>query len=72
MNKIIDIIFNVLLTLLLIFCFSSSTISLVKNINKDNSVFPSILLTILIVYLIIIIEQYKILRNLCKNYKNEK
>lgn len=72
MSKIIDIIFNALLTLLLIFCFSNSAISLVKNINKDNSVFPSILLTILIVYLIIIIEQYKILRNLCKNYKNEK
>ena len=72
MNKIIDIIFNALFTLLFIFCFSNSAISLVKNINKDNSFFPSILLMILIVYLIIIVEQYKILRNLCKNYKNEK
>lgn len=51
MSKIIDIIFQALLTLIFIFCFSDGAVNLIRNINKDDSIFTSILLMILIVYL---------------------
>lgn len=58
MNKIIESI----LTLWFIFTFSNGTVYLIKNVNKDDSFYLSILLTSLIVNLFIIIEQFKLLK----------
>lgn len=72
MSKIIDIILNSLLAVLVLFNFSDGIIYFIKIINKDDSIFPNIVLMISVIYLIIFVEQYRILRKLCKNYKNEK
>lgn len=71
MSKIIDIILNSLLAVLVLFNFSDGIIYFIKIINKDGSIFPNIVLMISVIYLIIFVEQYRILRKLCKNYKNE-
>ena len=72
MNKIIDIIFNALLTLLFIFCFSNGAVYFLKNVNKEDSFYLSILLASLIVELFFIIKQYKSLSKNFKDYKDEK
>lgn len=69
MNKKIDIIFDLVITLVIIFAFSSGVVYFLKNIEKDDSFYLSILLSSLIIESFFIIEQYK---TLVKNLKNEK
>ena len=67
--KKIDIIFDLVITLVIIFAFSSGVVYFLKNIEKDDSFYLSILLSSLIIESFFIIEQYK---TLVKNLKNEK
>lgn len=69
MNKKINIIFDLVITLVTIFAFSSGVVYFLKNIEKDDSFYLSILLSSLIIESFFIIEQYK---TLVKNLKNEK
>lgn len=67
MNKTIDIIFNLIITSFVIFTFSNGIVYFIKNVNKDDIFYLSILLTSLIVELFFIIEQYKLLKKLYKD-----
>ena len=51
MNKIIDIIFDLIITLIVIFTFSNGSVYFIKNVNKDDTFYLSILLTSLIIQL---------------------
>lgn len=72
MNKTIDIIFGLVITLIVIFTFSNGVVYFIKNVNKDDSFYLSILLTSLVVELFYIIELYKSLNKNFKDYKDEK
>nr|DAV49326.1 MAG TPA: hypothetical protein [Caudoviricetes sp.] len=69
MNKIVCVIIQSVLILFIIFSFSNGVVYFIKNINKDENFYLGFLLTILILNLCFIIEQYKLLKNL---YKGEK
>ena len=68
MSKIIDIIFGIAIMLILIFTFSNGVVYFIKNKHKDEKVYLTVLITLLIVNVIFIIEHYKSL----KIYKDEK
>lgn len=72
MNKIIDIIFELIITLIVIFTFSNGVVYFIKNVKEDNSFYLSILLTSLIIELFFIIGQCYSLKRIYKNYKDEK
>jgi len=69
MNKIIDIIFESIISLILIFTFSSGTVSFIKNVKEGDSLYLSIMLALLIINLSFIIEQNNSFKKL---YKDEK
>ena len=69
MNKIVCVIIQSLLTLFMLFSFSNVVVYFIKNINKDEDLYLGFLLTLLILNLCFIIEQYKILK---KTYKYDK
>ena len=69
MNKIVCVIIQSLLTLFMLFSFSNGVVYFIKNINKDEDLYLGFLLTLLILNLCFIIEQYKILK---KTYKYDK
>lgn len=68
MNKIIEIILNIAVMLSLIFTFSNGVVYFIKNIHKDETIYLNVLLTLVIVNLFFIIEQYKSF----KNHKDDK
>lgn len=72
MSKIINIIIESVFFLFFIFSFSNGIVYFIKNINKDESIFLNILLVTLILSVFAIIEQYKLLKKLYKDYTNEK
>ena len=67
MNKTIDIIFELVITLIVIFIFSNGSVYFIKNVNKDDTFYLSILLTSLIIELFFIIKQYKLLKRFYKD-----
>jgi hypothetical protein len=69
MNKIIDMIFESIISLFLIFTFSSGTVSFIKNVKEGDSLYLSIMLTLLIINLSFIIEQNNSFKKL---YTDEK
>jgi len=69
MSKTIDIIFDLVITIVIIFAFSNGIVYFLKNVEKDDSFYLSILLSSLIIESFFIIEQYKAL---VKSLKNEK
>lgn len=69
MNKTVCIIIQSVLILFMIFSFSNGVVYFIKNINKDENFYLGFLLTLLILNLCFIIEQYKILK---KTYKYDK
>lgn len=69
MSKIIDIIFESLISLILIFTFSRGTVSFIKNVKEEDSFYLSIQLTLLIINLFLIIEQNNSFK---KRYKDGK
>lgn len=69
MNKIIDMIFESIISLILIFTFSSGTVSFIKNAKEGDSLYLSIMLALLIINLSFIIEQNNSFKKL---YKDEK
>ena len=69
MNKTMYIIIQSVLILFMIFSFSNGVVYFIKNINKDENSYLGFLLTLLILNLCFIIEQYKILK---KTYKYDK
>lgn len=69
MNKTVFIIIQSVLILFMIFSFSNGVVYFIKNINKDEIFYLGFLLTLLILNLYFIIEQYKILK---KTYKYDK
>lgn len=68
MSKVVNIIFQTLLFLFLVFSFSNGTVYFIKNIDKDENIFLSILLSSLVISLFTIIKQYKLLKKLYKEY----
>lgn len=72
MSKIINIIIESVFFLFFTFSFSNGIVYFIKNINKDESIFLNILLVTLILSVFAIIEQYKLLKKLYKDYSNEK
>ena len=71
MRKIINIIIESVFFSVFIFSFSNGIVYFIKNINKDENIFLSILLVTLILSIFAIIEQYKLLKKLYKDYSNE-
>ena len=68
MSKVVNIIFQTLLFLFLVFSFSNGTVYFIKNINKDENTFLSILLSLLVISLFTIIKQYKLLEKYYIDY----
>ena len=69
MSKIIYFIIQLVIFLFIISSFSNGIVYFIKNINKDDDFYLGVLLTLLIINLIIIIEQYKLLKEI---YRDEK
>lgn len=69
MSKIIYFIIQLVIFLFIISSFSNGVVYFIKNINKEDDFYLGVLLTLLITNLIIIIEQYKLLKEI---YKHEK
>ena len=69
MSRIIYFIIQLVIFLFIISSFSNGVVYFIKNINKDDDFYLGVLLTLLIINLIIIIEQYKLLKEI---YKDEK
>ena len=69
MSRIIYFIIQLVIFLFIISSFSNGVVYFIKNINKDDDFYLGVLLTLLITNLIIIIEQYKLLKEI---YKDEK
>nr|DAX26223.1 MAG TPA: hypothetical protein [Caudoviricetes sp.] len=62
-------IFESIISLFLIFTFSSGTVSFIKNVKEGDSLYLSIMLTLLIINLSFIIEQNNSFKKL---YTDEK
>jgi len=69
MSRIIYFIIQLVIFLFIISSFSNGVVYFIKNINKDDDFYLGVLLTLLIINLFIIIEQYKLLKEI---YKDEK
>lgn len=69
MSKIIYFIIQLVIFIFIISSFSNGVVYFIKNINKDDYFYLGVLLTLLIINLFIIIEQYKLLKEI---YKDEK
>lgn len=69
MSRVIYFIIQLVIFLFIISSFSNGVVYFIKNINKDDDFYLGVLLTLLIINLFIIIEQYKLLKEI---YKDEK
>lgn len=69
MSKIAYFIIQLVIFLFIISSFSNGVVYFIKNINKNDDFYLGVLLTLLIINLFIIIEQYKLLKEI---YKDEK
>lgn len=69
MSKIIYFIIQLLMFIFIISSFSNGVVYLIRNINKEDDFNLGVLLTLIIINLFIIIEQYKLLKEI---YKDEK
>ena len=69
MSRIIYFIIQLVIFLFIISSFSNGVVYFIKNINKEDDFYLGVLLTLLIINLFIIIEQYKLLKEI---YKDEK
>ena len=69
MSRVIYFIIQLVIFLFIIYSFSNGVVYFIKNINKDDDFYLGVLLTLLIINLFIIIEQYKLLKEI---YKDEK
>lgn len=69
MSKIIYFIIQLIIFIFIISSFSNGVVYFIRNINKEDDFYLGVLLTLLIINLFIIIEQYKLLKEI---YKDEK
>lgn len=69
MSKIIYFIIQLVIFLFIVSSFSNGVVYFIRNINKEDYFYLGVLLTLLIINLVIIIEQYKLLKEI---YKDEK
>lgn len=69
MSKIAYFIIQLVILLFIVYSFSNGFVHFIKNINKEENSYLVFLLTLLITNLFIIIEQYKLLKEI---YKDEK
>lgn len=69
MSKIIYFIIQLVIFIFIISSFSNRVVYFIRNITKENDFYLGVLLTLLIINLFIIIEQYKLLKEI---YKDEK
>ena len=69
MSKIIYFIIQLVIFIFIISSFSNGVVYFIRNINKEDDFYLGFLLTLLIINLFIIIEQYKLLKEI---YKDEK
>lgn len=69
MIKIIYFIIQLVIFLFIISSFSNGVVYFIRNINKEDDFYLGVLLTLIIINLFIIIEQYKLLKEI---YKDEK
>ena len=69
MSRIIYFIIQLVIFLFIISSFSNGVVYFIKNINRDTDFYLGVLFTLLIINLFIIIEQYKLLKEI---YKDEK
>lgn len=69
MSKIIYFIIQLVIFIFIISSFSNGVVYFIRNINKEDDFYLGVLLTLLIINLFIIIEQYKLLKEI---YKDEK
>nr|DAE86577.1 MAG TPA: hypothetical protein [Caudoviricetes sp.] len=71
MIKTVYFIIQLILFLFMIHSFSNGVVYFIKNINIEEDFYLGVLLSLIIINLFIIIEQYKLLKNIVKNYKDE-
>lgn len=69
MSKIIYFIIQLVIFIFIISSFSNGVVYFIRNITKEDDFYLGVLLTLLIINLFIIIEQYKLLKEI---YKDEK
>ena len=69
MSKIIYFIIQLVMFIFIISSFSNGVVYFIRNITKEDDFYLGVLLTLLIINLFIIIEQYKLLKEI---YKDEK
>lgn len=69
MRRLIYFTIQLVIFLFIISSFSNGVVYFIRNINKEDDFYLGVLLTLLIINLIIIIEQYKLLKEI---YKDEK
>lgn len=69
MSKIFYFIIQLVIFIFIISSFSNGVVYFIRNINKEDDFHLGVLLTLLIINLFIIIEQYKLLKEI---YKDEK
>ena len=69
MSKIIYFIIQLVIFIFIISSFSNGVVHFIRNINKEDDFYLGVLLTLIIINLFIIIEQYKLLKEI---YKDEK
>lgn len=67
MSKIIYFIIQLVIFLFIISSFSNGVVYFIKNINKEDDFYLGVLLTLIIINLFIIIEQYKLLKEIYKD-----
>lgn len=69
MSKIIYFIIQLVIFIFIISSFSNGVVYFIRYMNKEDDFYLGVLLTLLIINLFIILEQYKLLKEI---YKDEK
>lgn len=69
MSKLIYFTIQFVIFIFIISSFSNGVVYFIRNINKEDDFYLGVLLTLIIINLFIIIEHYKLLKEI---YKDEK